>query len=211
MLLEGARQRQQVSGVVGSFDAEAQHRIVAGALTFVAQTAARDPHERVEPVSRAQELGRHLHQPVPALNMRQLMTEHDAHARLGPIAGVARENDFRPHQSPCDKQRRMVALQQQNRATQPVAARQGIGDLGPRSVCDLPCPGREPDESRQPDDHDRQVEAHAHNPQGSKRRHRRPMRRVVGPVGSDGGLAVAGLGEADRDQKGERLDRPAKE
>ncbi len=63
----------QLRGIVEALHSAIQHRIVAGLLAFLSKTPAGDPQDRIEPIDGSQELGDHLHEPVSAPDVRELM------------------------------------------------------------------------------------------------------------------------------------------
>jgi len=123
-------------GVLWSIDAEAEHGIVARALTFLTQPFAGHPEQRIEPVDASQELCRHVHQPVPAANVRELVTENDAHAVLGPVARRSGQNHFGPKEPPRDQQRRVITLQHPDGTAQSMRLRERLSELDPFPVED---------------------------------------------------------------------------
>ena len=73
------------------------------------------PHERVEPVGRAQQFDGQLHDPVAAANVRQLVREHDADAVGRPVERVERQQHFRARHTPCAEHGGMRRVKQQRR------------------------------------------------------------------------------------------------
>jgi hypothetical protein len=86
--------------------------IVTGVLAFKTEAVAYDPYQRIEPIEHTEQLGRHLHNPVAAPDVRKLVAQDDARAIRRPLGGGRRKNDRRQRQPPCGEQRRMLALQQ---------------------------------------------------------------------------------------------------
>ena len=79
-LVQRARQLDEMRGVIGAFDAAAHHLVVACVLAFEPEAPAGEPEQRIEPVDRAQQLGRELHDPVAATDVRELVRQHDSRA-----------------------------------------------------------------------------------------------------------------------------------
>ena len=91
------RQQHQLIGVVGPIG-RLEHGVVGRALRFEAETPPRGPHQRMEPVARADSAGRELHHPVVAAHMLQLVHDRAADVGVAPRARVARQHDGRTPQ-----------------------------------------------------------------------------------------------------------------
>ena len=79
-LIQRARQLDEMRGVIGAFHAAAHHLVIACVLAFEPEAPAGEPEQRIEPVDRAQQLGRELHDPVAATDVRELVRQHNSRA-----------------------------------------------------------------------------------------------------------------------------------
>ena len=80
LLLQIARDADEVGGIIGSNDAAVDHRIVARVLGFLPEP--RTPStRRIEPVNAFEELCREQHDPVAPADVRELVVEDDPNDR----------------------------------------------------------------------------------------------------------------------------------
>jgi hypothetical protein len=89
-----------VRRVLGWRSAERHDGVVARALAFSAKPALRHPDERMEPVEGAHESGNELSEGVVPRDVRELVTQHDATVRLGPIECVFGDKNYGSARSP---------------------------------------------------------------------------------------------------------------
>ena len=182
VFLERARELQQLGGVFRAFHSQVQHSVVAGLLAFEAQTCARDPQERVEPVDRSHQLRRDLDDPISPPDVGELMTKDDAGAISGPVARRARQDHLRPDQTPGDQQRRMVAFQQQHRPPEAMLPGHVVRQIAPGAFLHRAGCRGEPRQPREPD------QQHTHAGCGARDPHRnQPFHRNR----RSGGIATA--------------------
>src|SRR5262245_21999396 len=104
-------------------DTRRKHEIVTGALTFVTQSAAGNPEQRIEPIHRLEHPGGECDDPVTTKNVRELATKHDADTILFPrVCALGKENRG-VRQSPRCEQRWMRTSEQPNMASDAVLHR----------------------------------------------------------------------------------------
>ena len=156
-------------GVVRAVDAARQHFVVARLLAFLTQAGTGDPDERVEPVSRAQELAGELDDPVAAADVRELVAEHDRGALVGPRLRRARQNHLGHEEPPRHEERRVIAFEELHRAAERELAADLVGQPRPRPGGDRTRPRGEPGEARQADDEHEEAEADAEHPRRRRR------------------------------------------
>ena len=130
--------REQVRRVVRRIHTAPEHPIVTGVLALDAQLPAGDPHQRVEPVHRAQRFRGDLYRPITSHDVRELVREHDVDPIGGPRIGGGGHDDAWPHQSPCDEQCPIGTFNDDDRTTKSVLV-ESVGSRS-RQACD--CTGR---------------------------------------------------------------------
>src|SRR5207244_11945999 len=72
---EWAREVEQWILIVRSDDSAVQHGVIASAFAFVAQARRREPHQRMEPINAARQLGADLQRPVVPRDVGEFMSK----------------------------------------------------------------------------------------------------------------------------------------
>ena len=109
---------EQMRRVFGRPRTQCDDVIVASEFALDRQTPHRQPRQRIEPVHRACQPSRDLHEPIVALDVQQLMHQHDSAALCGPRLGRCRKKNQRAREAPGDGRVDFVALEQSDAARQ---------------------------------------------------------------------------------------------
>ena len=82
-------------------------------------------------MNRSQQRRAHVHHPVVALHVRELMADDDANAIGWPPGRGGRQNNLWSTNAPREEQRRMIALQEHDLSSDSVVPRDIGGDAAP--------------------------------------------------------------------------------
>ena len=82
-------------------------------------------------MNRSQQRRAHVHHPVVALHVRELMADDDANAIGCPPVRVGRQKNLRRTNAPREEQRRLIALQEHDVSSDSVMPRDVGGDAAP--------------------------------------------------------------------------------
>ena len=94
------------------------HAIVAGQLPLDPQAMGRPPHDRMEPVEGARDLGERLRQTVVAHDVREFVPQHGTAAVVAPRVGHRRHQDGRLARTKRDGHVQVTRAEERHRAPQ---------------------------------------------------------------------------------------------
>ena len=127
-LPEIPRRLQEMAGVVGRRRSGQEHAVIGGALGFHTQAPHCPPRKRMGPIESARQMSEHLHGPILASDVSQLVEKEGTTPIRRPIDRVRRKHDRRLPETMDDRDPHGVAHQETDGAPQP--QRPGrIGDL----------------------------------------------------------------------------------
>ena len=154
---EAVRDLEQMAGVIASRSPRRNHTVVAGELSFDAQTSRNPPHRWMEPVHRAGREREHLRQAIVASDVRQFVQDHRAAPVLGPCVPGRRDQDCRPAGAEGHRHALLTAAKESHRTTDAEAVGRLLQQRHPFSIAQLRGLAREPLDTPplpgQPDQH----------------------------------------------------------
>ena len=154
---EAVRDLEQMAGVIASRSPRRNHTVVAGELSFDAQTSRNPPHRWMEPVHRAGREREHLRQAIVASDVRQFVQDHRAAPVLRPGVPGRRDQDCRPASPEGHRHALLTAAKESHRTTEAEAVGRLVQQCHPFSIAQLRGLAREPLDTPplpgQPDQH----------------------------------------------------------
>ena len=116
------RRLQEMLGVVGRGHSGQEHAVIGCALGFGTQAPRHPPRERMGPIESSRQMSEHLHGPVLASHVGQLVKEERATSIFRPIHGARGKQDRRRPETVDDRHPHGVAHQETDGPLQPERA-----------------------------------------------------------------------------------------